>query len=46
MVEYGPMELDLNLRVRVWALQAHLADAKVHTCITPLPLLSTQVTCI
>ncbi len=23
------MKLDLNLRVRVWALQAHLADAKV-----------------
>lgn len=29
LVEYGRMELDLNLRVRVWALQAHLADAKV-----------------
>jgi hypothetical protein len=29
LVEYGPMELDLNLRVRIWALQAHLADAKV-----------------
>lgn len=29
LVEYGPMELDLNLRVRVWALQAHLAAAKV-----------------
>ena len=29
MVEYGPMELDLNLRVRVWALQQHLAAQKV-----------------
>ena len=29
LVEYGPMELDLNLRVRVWALQGHLAAAKV-----------------
>jgi urea carboxylase len=29
LVEYGPMELDLNLRVRIWALQAHLAAAKV-----------------
>ena len=29
LVEYGPMELDLNLRVRVWALQQYLADKKV-----------------
>ena len=29
MVEYGPMELDLNLRVRVWALEKHLAEQKV-----------------
>lgn len=29
LVEYGPMELDLKLRVRIWALQAALADAKV-----------------
>jgi urea carboxylase len=29
LVEYGPMELDLNLRVRVWELQAHLAAARV-----------------
>ena len=26
LVEYGPMELDLNLRVRVWALQQYLTD--------------------
>ena len=26
LVEYGPMELDLNLRVRVWALQQYLID--------------------
>ena len=29
MVEYGPMELDLNLRVRVWALEKYLKDQKV-----------------
>ena len=32
LVEYGPMELDLNLRVRVWALQQYLADKQVRTC--------------
>ena len=26
MVEYGPLELDLNLRVRVWALEKHLKE--------------------
>lgn len=29
MVEYGPMELDLNLRVRVWALEKFLKDQQV-----------------
>ena len=28
VVEYGPMELDLNLRVRVAELEAHLAELK------------------
>lgn len=41
LVEYGPMELDLNLRVRIWALQAHLAEAKVNNaaavgCLRPV----------
>ena len=35
LVEYGPMELDLNLRVRVWALQQYLADKKVCPCNAP-----------
>jgi hypothetical protein len=35
LVEYGPMELDLNLRVRIWALQAHLAAAKVRPVRMP-----------
>lgn len=29
LVEYGPMELDLRLRIRIWALQKALANAKV-----------------
>lgn len=37
MVEYGPMELDLNLRVRVWALEKHLAEQKVRTIADTLP---------
>ena len=39
LVEYGPMELDLNLRVRVWALQARLAAAQVRCMHKAMPCL-------
>lgn len=29
VVEYGPMELDIALRVRIWALQNSLTENKV-----------------
>ena len=35
LVEYGPMELDLNLRVRVWALQQYLTDKQAR--VRPIP---------
>ena len=30
-VEYGPMELDLNLRVRIFELEKHLAEQVIFT---------------
>lgn len=37
LVEYGPMELDLKLRVRVWALQRALAHSKVEGVVETSP---------
>ena len=30
-VEYGPMELDLNLRVRIYELEKHLKEQVSHS---------------
>lgn len=37
LVEYGPMELDMKLRVRVWALQKELAHAEVEGLVETGP---------
>ena len=39
-VEYGPMELDLNLRVRIHELEKHLADqVLLNACARRLALI-------